>query len=88
MVILMKVNELQKELKGFNPNANISLTDSEDICLSYISEDGADPMTTKQVFIEPCDFCQKCQFYDDGYCRVYAKNCEDVIECFQFNRKV
>lgn len=79
----MNENELAEELKGYNQNADISLVDSEDICLSYISEDGADPMTTKQVFIEPCDHCQKCYFYDDEYCKVYEKNCEDVVKCFQ-----
>ena len=52
----MKVKELIKELKEFNPNANISLTTSEDIILSYIDWGGADnEKTTKQVFIEPCD---------------------------------
>lgn len=80
----MKVLDLMKELSYFNPQANISLTTSEDICLSYISEDNATPQTTKQVFIEPADFCQKCQFYEDSYCRVYDKPCDEVEECFQY----
>lgn len=80
----MKIEELVKELKDFNPKADISLKDSEDICISYICEDGATPQTTKQVFIEPCDYCQRCQFYDDDYCRVYNKECSEVMECYQF----
>ena len=52
----MKVKELIKELKKFNPKADVTLTTSEDIILSYIDWGGADnEKTTKQVFIEPCD---------------------------------
>jgi len=86
MVKMMKVNELLDQLSKFNPNANISFVDSEDIYISYISEDGATPQTTKQVFLENCDYCQTCQFYDDAFCRVYDKNCEDVEECYQYIR--
>lgn len=80
----MKVNELIERLTMFNPFVDVSLTDSEDISISYICEDGATPQTTKQVFIEGCDFCQNCQFYDDDFCIVYDKNCEDVEECYQY----
>lgn len=36
----MKVKELIKELKEFNPNADVTLTTSEDIILSYIDWGG------------------------------------------------
>ena len=80
----MKINDLVEQLKGFNPKADVSLVDSEDIYISYISEDGATPLTTKQVFIEGCDCCQKCQFFDDGYCLVYDREATMVDECFQY----
>lgn len=80
----MKVKDLIEQLHSFNPLADVSLTDSETIYISYISEGGATPQTTKAVFIEGCDFCQKCQFYDDEFCLVYDKNCEDVEECYQY----
>ena len=80
----MKVKDLIKQLADYNPNANISLENSESIVLSYISEEGGTPLTTKQVFIEPCDFCYACQFFDEDYCTVYDKECSDVDECFQF----
>ena len=82
----MILADLLKQLGTFNPKANVSLVDSEDIYISYISEDGATPQTTKQVFLESCDYCQTCEFYDDAFCRVYDKNCEDVEECYQYIR--
>ncbi len=51
----MKVKELIKQLKEFNQEADISLTTSEDILISYISENNATPLTTLQLFIEGCD---------------------------------
>lgn len=80
----MLVEDLMKSLESFNPKAEISLVDSESIYLSYICEDGATPLTTQQVFIEACDFCNRCQFFDDGFCRVYDMDSCDVDECFQF----
>lgn len=80
----MLVKELIEQLKKFNPNANISLRDSESIYISYICANGENPNNTLQVFLEGCDFCDSCQFFDDGFCRVYDKNCDDVIECFQY----
>ena len=80
----MNVKELVEQLSKYNPLASVSLCDSEDILISYISENNATPKTTMQVFIEGCDYCQKCQFYDDGHCRAYAMPCESVEECYQF----
>lgn len=51
----MKVKDLIEQLKMFNPNADVSLTTSEDILISYISENNATPLTTLQLFIEGCD---------------------------------
>lgn len=51
----MKVKDLIEQLERFNPNANVSLTTSEDIFISYISENNATPLTTLQLFIEGCD---------------------------------
>lgn len=42
----MKVKDLIEQLERFNPNANVSLTTSEDILISYISENNATPLTT------------------------------------------
>lgn len=80
----MKVKKLIAELKTFNQEADISLTTSEDICLSYITENGADPTTTKQVFIEPCDACKTCNFYEGRYCYAYRTWCESVTECYRY----
>ncbi len=63
----MKVKELMKRLKKFNPDADVCLQVtgiicSEDIVLGYIAgeQEGArfseTPMTTKQVFIQGADF--------------------------------
>ena len=56
----MKIQQLITELKKYNPDADITLLTTEDITLSYVCEDrnGNDltPKTTKQVFIEGCDW--------------------------------
>ncbi|MBQ6350360.1 MAG: hypothetical protein IJI42_05465 [Methanobrevibacter sp.] len=63
----MKVKELMKRLKKFNPDADVCLQVtgiicSEDIVLGYIAgeQEGTrfseTPMTTKQVFIQGADF--------------------------------
>lgn len=48
----MKIKELIKELKEFNQEADITLTTSETITLSWISSEGGTKKDTKQVFIE------------------------------------
>lgn len=81
----MKVKQLIKELKEFNPNADVSLTTCNDINVSYISSGGATKETTKQIFIEEENTCESCAFHDGGgYCNEYNKNCEDVEECYQY----
>ena len=53
----MKVYELIEELKGYNPNADVSLVSDETIFLSYIDDDGKyGKMSTGHVFIEGCDY--------------------------------
>lgn len=52
----MKVKELINELQKYNPEAEISLTTSETIFLSFICEDKETEINTKQVFIEGCDY--------------------------------
>lgn len=51
----MKNRDLIRKLLWFNWDADVSLTTSEDICISFICEDGDDERTTKQIFIEGCD---------------------------------
>ena len=48
----MKVKELIKELQEYNPEADITLTTSETITLSYICSDGGTKKDSKQIFIE------------------------------------
>ena len=54
----MKIIQLINELLQFNPNADISLVDSEDICLSWIADDGKESgkKETMKVFIEGTDY--------------------------------
>lgn len=55
----MILGDFIKELNKYNPDADITLTTSEDIRLSFICKDlnGNDltEATTMQVFIEGCD---------------------------------
>ena len=52
----MKNSKLIEILQRYNPDADVSLTTSEDICISYICEGGDTEKTTKQIFIEGCDY--------------------------------
>lgn len=52
----MKIKELINELKEYNQEADITLTTSETITLSFISDENGTKKDTKQVFIEGCDF--------------------------------
>lgn len=86
----MKVKELIKKLKEYNPDADVSLTTSEEITLGYIfkTEDGKEytKETTKQVFIEPCDECPSCDWVcsdDKGlWCSFYENYCSEIDECY------
>ena len=88
----MMVKKLIEELAEYNPDADITLTTSEDICLSYICKDSdgssLDKKTTMQVFIEPMDLCPMCTSeYMNGdvmWCSSYDCACRDVEECYQF----
>ena len=55
----MKNSKLIEILKGFNLDADVTLTTSEDICISYISTDRESKKKTKQIFIEGCDFDER-----------------------------
>ena len=60
---MMKVKDLIDELKEFDGEADVSLVDSEDICVSWICESENQPKKESlQVFIEPNDF------YDGDEC--------------------
>ena len=84
----MKNRDLIKKLLDFNLDADVSLTTSSDICLSYISRGGANQQTTKQIFIEPADLCESCGWHDGGgYCTAYNSKCEDVGECYQYEEE-
>lgn len=82
----MKIIKLINELSQFNPNADVSLIDSDDICLSWIADDGegSGKKETMKVFIEGTDYCPRCAHEDDGYCYFYQKDCSDVKKCCQF----
>ena len=81
-----------ESLKGYNQDADITLTTSEDITLSYICRDKDENILTKEntpiVFIEPTDECPQCvhEYTDTGerMCSFYNKPCKMVEECYQF----
>ena len=90
---MMKVSELIEDLKSYNQDAEITLTNSETICLSYICKDretgqSYDKSSTPIVFVEPRDLCPLCTSeYMDGdimMCSSYDKPCREVEECYQF----
>ena len=90
----MLIKNLISELKLFNPNADITLTDSEDITTSYIFKDANgnefSKQTTMQVFIEGTDECPSCihnylhEKYQIRWCEYYNCACKDVEECNQW----
>ena len=88
----MLCKELIKQLKEYNPNADVTLTTSEDICISYICKDNQGNELTKEttglIFIEPMDLCPMCTSeYMNGdtmWCSFYDCACRDVEECYQF----
>lgn len=83
-----------KELSSYNPNADVTLTVSEDITISYICKDPKgnilNKQTTTQLFIEPTDSCCNCSHnymneeLDQEWCSYYDKACDDVGECNQW----
>ena len=83
----MLVKDLVSELRDYNPEADVSLIDAEDICLSYISTDGGTKQTTKQVFIEGADLCQTCYYCDDDYCLAYEESYDKITECYMYERE-
>lgn len=87
----MKNEDLIRKLSKYNKDADVTLTTSEDITLSYISNDGEfSKEDTPFIFIEPMDNCPECvheYIHDDEgvkWCSFYDKPCRDVKECFQF----
>ncbi len=90
----MKNKDLIEELKKYNLDADVTLTTSEDIFISYISEnidgDTLNKQTTMQLFIEGKDFCEECvheyihEFYDVKWCNYYDAPCIDVMKCEQY----
>ena len=88
----MKIKKLIELLKTYNQDADITLTTSEDITVSYICKDtNGNPLskeTTMQCFIEGMDNCPECVHEymngDDRWCSFYDKECKKVDECYQF----
>lgn len=90
----MKINNLIEELNDYNLNADITLTSSEDIAISYICKDlnGNDltKKTTMQVFIKGVDKYRECsseyinEETDELWCNYYDKPCKDKETCEQF----
>lgn len=84
--------DLIEKLKEYNPNADVSLVDSEDITIGFICKTGDGknftPQTTPQLFIEGVDLCPTCvhEYIEDRerMCSFYGKPCRMVGECFQF----
>ena len=84
----MKNKQLIEILKGFNPEADVSLTTCEEIVVSYVCTNGATKETTKQIFIEEENTCESCFFHDGGgYCYAYKKRIEDVEECYKYTEE-
>lgn len=81
----MKNNKLIEKLKEYNPNADVTLTTSEDICIGYIvGDEGYDKSNTPIIFIEGCDECARCFFEEETFCTFYGVECSDVEQCYQF----
>ena len=89
----MKIKDLILKLSEYNQDADITLTYSEDITISYISEDSKtgeklSPKNAMQCFIEPMDNCVECASeYMNGdvrWCSFYDAPCKDVNECYNF----
>lgn len=70
----MKNKDLIKELEKFSPDAWITTSKSEDICIGYLKD-------KKTIFIDPADCCPTCVFYDDGYCHEQDTECYNVDGC-------
>jgi len=85
----MKVKELITELLEFNLNAEVTLTTSEDIQLSYINGTGDnefDKASSPVVFIEGCNKYDyhNCAWIDKEYCTFYNKDCALIKECYAY----
>ena len=88
----MKMKNLIEYCKTFNPDADVTLVDSEDITLSYIEKDVDGNVfkkeTTPIVFIEGVDLCPTCvhEYIEDSerMCSFYGRPCRMVGECFQY----
>lgn len=88
----MKISDFIKELREFNQDADITLTTSETITLSYICKDPYGKELSKQdtpiVFIEPADCRVECtREYMNGnirWCSFYDKACKEVEECNEY----
>lgn len=86
----MKNSILIDKLKGFNPDADVTLTTSEDILISYISGDEKyDKSNAPIVFILGVDSCPECIHEymngDDKFCAFYEDLCcDDIINCENF----
>ena len=92
-MVEMLVKEFIAKLEKYNPDAEITLTTSEDITLSYICKDkNGNDLSIKNtpiIFIEPMDECPQCvhEYVGDDdrrWCSFYNKPCRMVEECFQF----
>lgn len=91
-VLELLVKELINDLKEFNPNAEITLVDSESIELSYVCRDKMenklDKLSTNIVFIEGRDLCPTCvhEYIEasERMCSYYGKPCRMVTNCEEY----
>ena len=86
----MRIKDFMKLLENYNPDADITLINSEDITVSHICRDyktgkRLTPKTTLQCFIEGIDKRPNCvheyEENDARMCNAYHKPCYDVNDC-------
>lgn len=79
--------DLINKLKEYNPDADVTLVDSEDITISY-HDDGYTVSDTPQLFIVGVDFISVCvnEYIDNDerMCRFYGRPCRLVAKCSQY----
>lgn len=83
----MKNRDLIQKLLLYNWDADVNLTNGEEITVSYSTHNNSTELTTKQIFIEPADICYECEHDEDPYCNAYDCLQDEVAECYQFIRK-
>lgn len=82
--------DLIEKLKEYNPDADVSLVDSEDITISY-HDDGYTALDTPQLFIEGIDLVSCINQYiykGENMCSFYDRPCKLVSECSKYKEYI